>query len=87
MPRLRIREAAANQISRNSEILVNPNAGPWRCSRGGLTREQKKNIFPRRRFEEECMVRFFEGMLRGMGWGVAASLLAIMVTFAPAMLH
>jgi hypothetical protein len=33
------------------------------------------------------MVRFFEGMLRGMGWGVAASLLAIMVTFAPAMLH
>jgi hypothetical protein len=29
MARLRIGEAAANQISRNSEILVNPNAGPW----------------------------------------------------------
>jgi len=33
------------------------------------------------------MVQFFEGMLRGMGWGVAASLLAIMVSFAPALLR
>jgi hypothetical protein len=33
------------------------------------------------------MAEFLEGLVRGMGWGAAASLLAIFVAVAPSVLH